>query len=729
MPDFDTPPGHAMARHARRARLHDALTDAVRHGSVLMAAPAGSGKTALLRAWSAEQPRVHFCDLAGPTPTIPADQPGLVVVDNVQHAAPPHLDAIARLLTDPAGPRLVVAGRWIPPPLRTAAAATGTTDLGYPALALTEAETAQVCALYDTLPREVVAEMFAVTGGWATGVVIAASGMTGDPTDAGQHLRDLLVTGSTLHDFVVGDVLAHLSDDDRRAVYDTSTVETVCAALFTALTGRPDAARLLHELARDAMFAVRVGDRGWHRYRRLWRIALYTHLQHHEPGRLRALHRAASEWYATHGRYREAVHHATAAHDHDRAADLAGRHEPDIIAAGTQVALTPGPPRASVAVPGGWDRRVAPRPSPATASLPDPAHVVTAILALDDDRPLEARAALTGWLRAAQDAGPAAYARALRHSAAAELGLDNLDTATREATQARRILEDHGITGALDDGWARIVLAGVHLQRDELDAATDQLSSIAVELWHLDEPLNAADTMLRAMIEQQRGHTRTALDLTHGLIHTDAPPPGLHLLHAQLLLANGYRADAERHAETHSAHLANAPRRLLDAELLLARGNADRATMALLPFVQDADEPAPHRIDALLLLAAATAQLGDRQHAANLRRLARRLATPAGIRRPFLLDELRRRGNPDPAPTRRSPAPASRPASAPAVHLTGTERAVLGQLDTLLTIAEIAGRLHLTTNTVKTHVRSIYRKLSAHRRRDAVRNAHDRGLL
>ncbi|WP_327000528.1 LuxR C-terminal-related transcriptional regulator [Dactylosporangium sp. NBC_01737] len=712
---------------------------------MLLAAPAGAGKTALVRTWSAEQPSAHFRDLgctAAPVPSsvTPPGAHGLVVVDNVQHASAPQLDEIIGLLAAPAGPRLALAGRWIPPRLRTAAAATGTKVIGESALALTETETAQVCARYGSLPPDVVAEVFAVTGGWAAGVVIAATSMAGDPVGTEHHLQELLVTAPTLHDYVVGDVLVHLSDEDRRAVYETSTVETVCAALFTALTGRADAAHLLRKLARDAMFAVHVGVRGWYQYRRLWRIALYSHMQRHEPGRLRTLHSIASHWYAAHGRYREAVHHAAAAQDHARAAELADRYHVDIVAAGAQVALTPGPPHtwvAPIAVSGAQERHAARRPAAAAAAAPDAAHLdagrleeraATVILALHDDRPSEARAAVAGWLRAAQKLGPAPYARALRHSATAALRLDNLDTAAHEASLARRILQDHGVAGAHDDGWARIVLAAVHVQRDELDAATDQLSDLAVDLWHVDGPLNTAENLLRAMIEQQRGHAQAALHTTYRLIHTDTPPPGLHLLHAQLLLANGYRTDAERHAATHAADITVPARRLLDAELLLARGHAARAAAALQPFVQHAGEPVPHRIDALLLLAEAAAQTGDRQHAVNLRSLARCLAVPAGIRRPFLLDRLRGGGTHDATPTGTVPA-VTRRSTAPAARLTDAELAVLAQLDSLLTVVEIGARLHLTANTVKSHISSLYRKLDVHRRRDAVRKAADLGLL
>jgi LuxR family maltose regulon positive regulatory protein len=61
--------------------------------------------------------------------------------------------------------------------------------------------------------------------------------------------------------------------------------------------------------------------------------------------------------------------------------------------------------------------------------------------------------------------------------------------------------------------------------------------------------------------------------------------------------------------------------------------------------------------------------------------------------------------------------------------LSARERAVLRYLPTLMSNTEIAGELFLSVNTVKTHLRSIYRKLGATRRRDAVERARRLELL
>jgi LuxR family maltose regulon positive regulatory protein len=83
--------------------------------------------------------------------------------------------------------------------------------------------------------------------------------------------------------------------------------------------------------------------------------------------------------------------------------------------------------------------------------------------------------------------------------------------------------------------------------------------------------------------------------------------------------------------------------------------------------------------------------------------------------------EARRTGR-EPVPLRESPA-------RPAEPLTDRELLVLGYLPSRLSTQEIARLLYLSVNTVKTHLRNIYRKLDVERRRDAVNRAREMDLL
>ncbi|MFC6063788.1 LuxR family transcriptional regulator [Streptomyces ochraceiscleroticus] len=65
----------------------------------------------------------------------------------------------------------------------------------------------------------------------------------------------------------------------------------------------------------------------------------------------------------------------------------------------------------------------------------------------------------------------------------------------------------------------------------------------------------------------------------------------------------------------------------------------------------------------------------------------------------------------------------------PAVALSRRELDVLAQLARTMATDEIAAELQLSVNTVKTHLKSVYRKLSVSRRTAAVRRARELGLL
>lgn len=62
-------------------------------------------------------------------------------------------------------------------------------------------------------------------------------------------------------------------------------------------------------------------------------------------------------------------------------------------------------------------------------------------------------------------------------------------------------------------------------------------------------------------------------------------------------------------------------------------------------------------------------------------------------------------------------------------ELSAREREVLRQLAEMLTTAEVADELHISVNTVKSHMKSIYRKLAAGHRRAAVRRAQQLRLI
>jgi LuxR family maltose regulon positive regulatory protein len=153
-------------------------------------------------------------------------------------------------------------------------------------------------------------------------------------------------------------------------------------------------------------------------------------------------------------------------------------------------------------------------------------------------------------------------------------------------------------------------------------------------------------------------------------------------------------------------------------------------------------------IEAGLIEALAARRTGDTRTATQALERALALAEPEGFRRPFtragaaareMLVEHLDSGtacwalvNELVASSDDRPVPATPPSPAPptlAEPLTERELTILRYLQSILSNTEIAVELSLSVNTVKTHVRNIYRKLDAARRRDAVRRARELHLL
>jgi len=178
-----------------------------------------------------------------------------------------------------------------------------------------------------------VAALETRTEGWAAGLQLAALSArgrtktsTGDPASSdGVAAFVEAFTGSHrfVLDYLLEEVLATQPREVRTFLLDTSVLEQLTGPLCVALTGGSDSQQLLEKLERDNLFLSPLDDqRQWYRYHQLFADALRARLQAENPGRVPALHRAASDWHAEHGTLADAIRHALAAHDVEQAADL-----------------------------------------------------------------------------------------------------------------------------------------------------------------------------------------------------------------------------------------------------------------------------------------------------------------------------------------------------------------------------------------------------------------------
>lgn len=112
-------------------------------------------------------------------------------------------------------------------------------------------------------------------------------------------------------------------DDVRNFLLQTSILSRLNGSLCDAVTGQDGSKAMLVALDLGNLFLVRLDDRReWNRYHRLFGDVLRARLLDEQPGCLSEFHRRASAWYEQNDERYEAIRHAMAGEDFDRAADL-----------------------------------------------------------------------------------------------------------------------------------------------------------------------------------------------------------------------------------------------------------------------------------------------------------------------------------------------------------------------------------------------------------------------
>ena len=126
-------------------------------------------------------------------------------------------------------------------------------------------------------------------------------------------------------DYLVEEVLQQQPESIQTFLLRTSILDRLCGPLCDAVLGSPSASgqETLEYLERANLFIVPLdNERRWYRYHHLFADVLRMHLMAEQPDQVSALHRRASEWYEHNGSTDNAIRHALAAEDFERAADL-----------------------------------------------------------------------------------------------------------------------------------------------------------------------------------------------------------------------------------------------------------------------------------------------------------------------------------------------------------------------------------------------------------------------
>ena len=160
------------------------------------------------------------------------------------------------------------------------------------------------------------------TEGWIAGLKLAALSLKGHG-DLHRFIDAFSGDNRFIADYLIEEVLNGQPERIQRFLLGTALLERLSGPLCDAVTGEQGSQALLDGLERSNLFVVALDDRReWYRYHHLFADVLQSYSRKVQPDRFRYLHRRASAWYEQYGSTADAVRHALAAEDLERAARL-----------------------------------------------------------------------------------------------------------------------------------------------------------------------------------------------------------------------------------------------------------------------------------------------------------------------------------------------------------------------------------------------------------------------
>jgi LuxR family maltose regulon positive regulatory protein len=605
---------------------------------------------------------------------VEAGRPFVLVLDDLHLVTERRCHTAIGYLAErlPPGCQLALGTRTDPPlPLANWRAHGQLVELRAVELSLADAEAGALLAAADVrLPDALVARLVERTEGWPAGLYLAALSLR-DRAHPEDFVDRFAGTSRHVADFLSEDVLARLPDEVIGFLLQTCVLEELTASLCDALTGGGDADAALRELERGNLFVVPLDEErlAW-RYHHLFAQYLRAEVARRQPELVPELHRRAWRWYREHGLVGRAVRHAQACGDIDAAAELVAANWSALVQGG------------QIETVRNW-----------LAGFED--------AQIEGHAPLAVAAAWVSAL-AGERHRAASFAEAARRGSwdgPMPDGTASLESALAIMTSAFGL-----------DGVSR--MRSVAQRAVELEPATSLHRATALELLGAAQTLEGDFASAREVLDEaarMAGETSTgAFSLAHlAVISLREGDEGAALSYAQ-------RAHAITEQPRMRTDLASVATYSVAAHLLGRRGDLDGAARA----IERADAMLPDltegfwwlMIETRILLAPALAALGRAAEAVTrLDEAQALLAThpDAGMLPGWHQETVRRLR----LAGRRTP---------PSQKLSDAERRILRLLATDLSLSEIGRELYLSTNTVKTHTRSIYRKLGVSSRAAAV---------
>jgi LuxR family maltose regulon positive regulatory protein len=719
------------AETVRRSLLIKRLADYGARPVVSVVAPAGYGKTTLLAQWAENNgqafawvsvdekdndPRVLltyvadaldavepvggrvFEALASRGSSVPGSvvprlgsafasmtTPVALILDDVHLLHDQECRAALSVLADhvPAGSRLVLSGREEPPVRVARLRAEGRIlEIGPGELSLTREEASSLLRAAElALGEDEVAELHRRTEGWPAGLYLTALYLR----EGGSSATAVASFGGDdrwVSDYLESELLARISPQQRVFLTRTAVLERLSGPLCDAVLEQPGSAATLAALARSNLLLVPLDRRGdWYRYHHLFRDMLRAELHRLEPGLMPVLLRRAAAWCVTNHLGEEAMEYAIAAGDVGMAARLFEKL--------AFVAWWQG--RAKTVER--WLRWLEDRGGIQERPL---VTVLAGLCAVGLGRLAEAERwadVIDSW-QYGDAAGPAdpfteAHAALLR-AILCRCGVEQMRT---DADEAARKLAEANVLEAMVPFWQGMarVLSG---DPDGADAFFEEAMSVAEETGQHEMVADAlCERSLLAMGRGQWDRAEALAGQARAVMRRAGIGEDVLVWPVQARVAL-HRGDVP------------AARR----ELIRARGPWPELTMAF-----------PHhavrlRIELIRVYLALDDQAGARTLMREIDDVLRRrpdLGTLLGEAEALRGQLASHRGTGPPG----------------ASALTTAELRLLPLLATHLSFPEIAGELFLSRHTVKSQAMSMYRKLGAVSRSQAVARSREAGLL
>ena len=229
----------------------------------------------------------------------------------------------------PENVHLIISSRSDPPlPLGRLRARGELAEIRTEELAFTEEEAE--CLLNEKMGLNIepddVGVLLEHTEGWPAGIYLAALSLQ-RTEDKHAFIESFRGSNRYIVGLLGDEVLAQLPEDVRRFLLETSVLRAMTGPLCDAVTGGEGSARILRELASSNLFVVSLDEQGeWFRYHILFSELLLYELRSDRPDLVPTLRRRASAWLEEAGYVEGAIRQAIAATDYERVGALIARH-------------------------------------------------------------------------------------------------------------------------------------------------------------------------------------------------------------------------------------------------------------------------------------------------------------------------------------------------------------------------------------------------------------------